>query len=126
MDGQNVHHVSTNNSVHDPVGPHGDLADIWIVELGHGSPRVWEVLQTVYGAQQSSYHDRGVMRGICFDERVNCGQVVLRALGWSRQEALFDLVVTHHLSRARLLKSLFDLGDEAQPLDRILNGGAIG
>ena len=38
MDGEHVHLIVTNQSVHDPVGSANDLAHLRILELRNGSP----------------------------------------------------------------------------------------
>ena len=44
MNGQHVNLAGTDDSVNDPIRTHHNLADLWIAELRHRTPRVREIL----------------------------------------------------------------------------------
>lgn len=81
MNGQHVNLAGANDAINDPIGAHDDLTNLWITKLGHSTPGVREVLQSVDRTEESPNGDGRVMRRVGFDERVDRRQVILGALG---------------------------------------------
>ncbi len=122
--------VDANEPVDDPVRPMHDLANQRIFEFRNCSARFREWDQSICSRNEAGDNDRRIVRCVLADERANRGQVGTRLLrpenNPSRQELFLDLVVGHELAGVRLTETFFDLRDEAQSLDGVLDRGVFG
>jgi len=129
MDSQHVKLVDAHEPVDDAVRPVHDLADQPIFEFRNCPARFGEWDQSICRRYEAGDDDRRVVRRVLTDERANRSSRHALARSteqFSRQELLLDLVVGYELARVRLAKSFFDLRDEAQPLNGVVDRGVFG
>jgi hypothetical protein len=111
--------VRTHQAIGDPIRPVEHLPDLGDTELGDDATRLREAGESIRGFRASLARRR---TGLLRSPRARRAS----RRPFSRSELLLDLFVGDQLAGFGLTEALLDLGQEAEPLDRVLERRIVG